>query len=45
MVVERTTEAHIRWKGGTHILGDGEDLGFVEEIHAHSLPNALMIGV
>jgi len=45
MVVERTTEAHIRWKGGTHIIGDGEDLGLVEEIHAHSLPNALMIGV
>jgi len=45
MVVERTTEAHIRWKGGTHVIGDGEDLGLVEEIHAHSLPNALMIGV
>lgn len=45
MIVERTPEAQIRWKGGSHIIGDGEDLGFVEEIHARSLPNALTIGV
>ena len=45
MIVERTPEAQIRWKGGSRVIGDGEDLGFVEEIHARSLPNALMIGV
>jgi diacylglycerol kinase family enzyme len=45
MIVERTSEAQIRWKGGSRLIGDGEDLGFVEEIHARSLPNALMIGV
>jgi diacylglycerol kinase (ATP) len=45
MIVERASEARIRWKGGSRIIGDGEDLGFVEEIHARSLPNALTIGV
>jgi diacylglycerol kinase (ATP) len=45
MIVERTPEAHIRWRGGTRIIGDGEDLGFVEDIHARTLPNALTLGV
>jgi diacylglycerol kinase (ATP) len=45
MIVERTSEAHIRWKGGSHIIGDGEDLGILDEIHAHSLPGALTIAV
>jgi diacylglycerol kinase (ATP) len=45
MIVERTPEAQIRWKGGSRVIGDGEDLGFVDEIHARSLPSALLIGV
>jgi diacylglycerol kinase family enzyme len=45
MIIERTREAQIRWKGGSRIIGDGEDLGHVEEIHARSLPGALAIGI
>jgi diacylglycerol kinase (ATP) len=45
LIIERTSEAQIRWKGGSRIIGDGEDLGFAEEIHARSLPNALTVSV
>jgi diacylglycerol kinase (ATP) len=45
MIIERTSEVQIRWKGGSRVIGDGEDLGFVEEINARSLPNALTVGV
>jgi hypothetical protein len=45
MIIERTSEVQIRWKGGSRVIGDGEDLGFVEEIHARSLPSALTVGI
>jgi len=45
MIIERTLEVQIRWKGGSHVIGDGEDLGFIEEIQARSLPGALTVGV
>jgi diacylglycerol kinase (ATP) len=45
MIIERTSEAQIRWKGGSRIIGDGEDLGAADEIDARSLPNALAISV
>jgi diacylglycerol kinase (ATP) len=45
MIVERTSEAQIRWKGGGRVIGDGEDLGRVEEVHARSLAQALTIAV
>ena len=45
MIVERTSEVQIHWKGGSRVIGDGEDLGFVEEIQARSLPGALTVGV
>jgi diacylglycerol kinase (ATP) len=45
MIVERTSEAHIHWKGSSRVIGDGEDLGSVEDIQARSLPHALTIAV
>jgi diacylglycerol kinase (ATP) len=45
LIIERTSEAQVRWKGGSRIIGDGEDLGSAVEIHARSLPNALTVSV
>jgi diacylglycerol kinase (ATP) len=43
LIVERTSEAELAWTGGSHLLGDGEDLGRVERVRVRSLPRALTV--